>query len=712
MRTQKTIAALVAAAGICAPAFAQDSVSSNGGNLPGDALNPWVDHCAAYVVDLAPLETSKGNIFGVAPIIKMTKTNSSNFNNLYSAAAISPATLTGVGYAANSYQVWEDAPGFGVNLETNLFANSMNVSGESSRFAVAINEFGTTDFGTSFNGVVGAFVNFDPNDPNRLYVARKQVVVNSPNAMTGDSSQIGGVSLDAHGNVYLRADANGSTGPNQLSGVNILRVRMDDRDCGVQNLLSTGGTLDATDMIQTGSAVQLGVPNNIPQRLSDAGMFPNGVAGWLNAFTSPRAYLSGDMGMVSTDPNHLDTSNGWGSDHRGSMGSTSFNVLGTAGAVQTYGVLSKDAAGETRVINAMSVDSKGAVLATQGFELPFTIMDNDTGYTTLYTSQSQPNNYTGSTLFRGGVGHVALGSDQDGRGLMAVMVNENGFSDDFSNQIIVCRYNASTGAEEWAVAAYVNQFTAPFSGKPICDANGDPIGQIIDLSAVTGGFPLGPGMSAPTIDSVGNIWFLSAVELFNRIDFDGDTIPEGSDYDGALLRAIYDPATFSYKLELVMEVGTVVDGVNSGLPYRIDFLGSSTGNGGATPGTIYASNMAEGAWNDSSTSGVDTADTITNGGLFFGTQITYDTQGDGRFNNPTSVNFDPGLPADESYSVGLYVGHYSDGPAPCPADLTGDGNFDFFDISFLLQNQVDFNGDTGFDFFDISAFLQAGANCP
>jgi hypothetical protein len=52
------------------------------------------------------------------------------------------------------------------------------------------------------------------------------------------------------------------------------------------------------------------------------------------------------------------------------------------------------------------------------------------------------------------------------------------------------------------------------------------------------------------------------------------------------------------------------------------------------------------------------------------------------------------------------------GGEPCPADLNGDTQFDFFDISFLLQNQVDFNGDTGFDFFDISAFLQAGASCP
>ncbi|GEM_PF-4561341 len=53
------------------------------------------------------------------------------------------------------------------------------------------------------------------------------------------------------------------------------------------------------------------------------------------------------------------------------------------------------------------------------------------------------------------------------------------------------------------------------------------------------------------------------------------------------------------------------------------------------------------------------------------------------------------------------------GPPPCPADLTGDGQADFFDVSFLLQNSVDYNGDTQFDFFDISAFLQdLGAGCP
>ena len=56
---------------------------------------------------------------------------------------------------------------------------------------------------------------------------------------------------------------------------------------------------------------------------------------------------------------------------------------------------------------------------------------------------------------------------------------------------------------------------------------------------------------------------------------------------------------------------------------------------------------------------------------------------------------------------------------PCPADLTGDGTLDFFDVSAFLtafgngEVVADFTGDGSFDFFDVSAFLTAfGAGCP
>ena len=55
----------------------------------------------------------------------------------------------------------------------------------------------------------------------------------------------------------------------------------------------------------------------------------------------------------------------------------------------------------------------------------------------------------------------------------------------------------------------------------------------------------------------------------------------------------------------------------------------------------------------------------------------------------------------------------------CPADLSGDGVLDFFDVSAFLnaynaQDPVaDFTGDGVLDFFDVSAFLNAyNAGCP
>ncbi|MGV6815039.1 MAG: PQQ-dependent sugar dehydrogenase [Phycisphaerales bacterium] len=56
---------------------------------------------------------------------------------------------------------------------------------------------------------------------------------------------------------------------------------------------------------------------------------------------------------------------------------------------------------------------------------------------------------------------------------------------------------------------------------------------------------------------------------------------------------------------------------------------------------------------------------------------------------------------------------------PCPADLNGDGELNFFDISAFLnafnaQDPIaDFTGDGNFNFFDVSGFLNAyNAGCP
>ncbi len=85
------------------------------------------------------------------------------------------------------------------------------------------------------------------------------------------------------------------------------------------------------------------------------------------------------------------------------------------------------------------------------------------------------------------------------------------------------------------------------------------------------------------------------------------------------------------------------------------------------------------------------------------------------FDDPDTTDTGPsGAPVVDA---GAY--EYQPVVAPCPADMTGDGTLNFFDISaflsaFSVQDPIaDFDGNGTFNFFDISAFLEAfAAGCP
>lgn len=701
MRHHHGIATLVALAGLCPLAAAQDSVSSSLGGLPGDGLDPWSQGCAAYVVDLAPITTSQGNVFGVAPILKASRMSSANFNALGSSVTISPDVLTGAAFTRSSYSVWSQA-GAGVGPQ-NTQPSTVSPTGTASRFAVALSEFGQTDSGRSYNGIVGAMVAYRPSEPNRLYVDRRVAAVNLSGPTVGDSSQLGGVSIDANGNLYFRADNSGSTGPNQLTGNNGFRTRLADRDCGRFNLISTGGTLDATDWIVSGNATIHGVPSNIPAS----------VVGGNGLYAGPNfndQYVYGALAPTATN-GHLAAG---APAHRGSFAMTQHQALGSG--VYTLATSANEAGnGTARAINVWSVNASGAVVDKALYVVPLTVTDNENGFTVNYIAGvAQSRHHTGSTAYRGGVGTVAIGNDQAGRTLMATTISENGLNGDVSHQIVVGRFDNPQGPVEWTMAAYIDQFNlfTPNSGKRIYDADGNVIGQLVTLSQVNGSLT-GPGMSAPAIDAAGNIWFMSSVELFDRLP------GGGSDNDSALIRAVYDPDTFSYRLELVLELGTIAQGVNSDRPYRIDFLGTAAGSNTPAPNALWSSAVSDKAWNNASLAGVDPADPITNGGLVISTAITYDVDGDGYFNDPTSGFYNPARPADESYQVLLYVGYYAD-EAPCPADFNGDGQVNFFDVSAFIAAfnaqlpSADIAAPFGaWNFFDVSTFIgQFNAGCP
>ena len=702
MRMQLTLPAVIAAAGLAAPAAAQDSVSAAGG-LPGDALSPFTDHAADYIVDLTPFTTSHGHVFGVAPIIKSTKVSSDFFNNLTSSAAISPNLLENFDTISNSYALWENEPGAGVNPNANLDPSFVQGSFDSSQFSVAQLEFGTGSSGFLYEGLIGAFVNYELGNPNRLFVTRRQMAISETSPAVAPNANFGGVSIDARGNMFYRADGfffpPDDTGSNPYSGSNILRTRISDRSTVAPNAPSEGGgNLDATDLIIFESATSHNVSNMIPAEIAGG----NGLYAGLNFNTE---YVYGDVGSVSSTTGHLDTTGGIGGDHRGSNGYSGFDLLGV-GAAATFGAISEDAGGTRRVLNLWGVDSGGNVVGSpRGFEAPKVVTDNWDSFSIDYSVSNTESfeNYRSQTAFDGGVAQVALTRDQNGDTLVAGLMHENGVSDDFSNQMLVARVD-DTGAVSWTVAAYIDQFSVGLNGKAITDGSGNTIGQLTSLLNVTGGAPLGPSMSLPAFDSVGNLWFIAAVELM----LDGG----GIDFDSALIRGIYDPATFSYQLELVMELGQVFTGQNSGVDYQITFLGIADDDSHRS-GTIFSNAARETAWNNTPVAGLDPADPITNGGVVLQAEIVYDVDDDGVF--------DDTLGTDESYQTLLYVGYYQQEANPCPTDLNDDDTLDFFDVSAFLAdfNSActpgigDYNSSGGCDFFDVSAFLaDFNAGCP
>ncbi len=704
--------ALTAVAGLAAAAAAQDSVSNSSVFAQGDALNPYATNqqVVDYVVDLAPLFTSWGTEFGVAPLIKAPKTASLFFNNLMSAQAISADVLTEVAPAAPDYALWS-TPGAGVNPVSNSAAGSVAAPASVSQFGVAFNSFGTNDAGFDAEVLTGGLVNFAPGEPARLFVRAVTGAVNSPNLTSADTAGFGGVSIDADGNTYMRADDFGVNGAPAVAGVNWYRVRLADRTSTVSQISGNlAATAQATDHLLINAGDPHPPANNIPASAAGG----NGIVVG-NSFAA--TYVYGAAAPLFNSSNNLAGNSG----QRGTFGSTDKTPLG---GTQTFAAL-QTSTGPAESIAVWAADASGAVIIPTliDFNLPGTLTDPTTGYSITTTNgggAATLDGYRSQTAFAGGVGTVDVQEDQLGNILVAGTLYENGgVAQDPANAIVVGRRDAS-GNIAWVSVANSSVFATPQTGKEILDGpGGNPIGRLTTLVDVTGGNPAGPSLSQPAFDAAGNVWFIAAVAL-DKVD--PDTGPF-IDTDSALIRGVYNPTSFTYELELVMELGDVFTGLNSGLPYQIQFMGTADSNS-VDSGTIFGSNVSSQPWNNTDIADLDTVDPRTNGGVVIRAEITYDVDGDGDFEDPTGGNNDP-LSADESYATLFYIGNTTPapaGPMGCnAADLALPFNsLTFADISAFLaaftssDPAADLAAPFGsFTFADISAFLAAfAAGCP
>ncbi len=654
----------------CIPSvsLAQDSVSKQQG-FPGDAVSVYdaTEQVNNYVVDLTPIRGSWGTDFGIAPLIKSeldSSTTQAFYSDLISAQAMSSTTLRGVPFLRNRYRVWK---GQGLGVNGNSATNDpgtpvSTVNRIGNQFAVA---FAT--FGGNGNHIVGGVVNYDPAIPKRLFVSRVVAAVNGVNG-TCNLAQVGMGGVDASGNVHFRADDFGTAvgcGLTPVSGNNLYRVNMSTRNSSILNVLDGAGAFDdpaAHKVILANSPTVHNPPNQIP---TDVAGRPVVITG---NFNTNYVYESTacNLATVST---HLAFG---ASDQRGNVAYTrnNFNFLNNSGGTAAFFAKTGGGGGPTDSINVWGLDVNGNITGNRLYSLPPSnvIKDNRTGFdpSLVGAGQNEFMLYASQVAFRGGNGSTAVGSAQNRVMLAAGVV---GFptvasTDNPLNYIAVIRSNGVS--DDWGIAAYSFD-SATGRGKPILDGKaGRTVGWLTLLSNVTGGTPLGPSIGPPMIDSVGNIWFLGAIELLS-----------GSFATG-LVRGIYDPGAHAWDLELIFTAGRVFRGQNSDTDYQIRFLSIADSNS-VTSSTAFSGNMNQSTVTGYFPGGLDHASPKTFGGLVINAEIVYDVNGDGNFVKVTGGGGDPSS-LDQEYQVMLYLGSLEPGlqtfkePAPIKPGSPRPGN--------------------------------------
>ncbi len=683
MRYHLSLAALAAVA--CSTvAQAQDSVSKING-LPGDAVDAHApaEQINDFVVDLTVARSSWGNAFGIAPLAKTSMQRNTAplfFNGIANAQAISKTVATNVPFLRSSYDYWNQ-PGFGVN--NNSTRNDAGTPLATAGFTGARFGFATAEFmdgdptGTSLANVIGGVAHMTTARPSRLYVSRVVGASNSPSDSCNLAS-FGMGSVDDAGNVHFRADAFGALACGLLSpltGNNLFRVALAARSPLVNVLSSTGPTdTAASSHLLVASTVTHNTPNIIPSSVAGRPILIGTNFNRQHVFEQVAGSVVASTASTQFAPGI--------SDHRGALGYTARNFPSLfAGSVSgTAGILARTttASGFCGALNLIGLDANGGFLAPRALVLPALVNDPEspTWNSQVAGGSQEFDHYHDQTAFQGGNSQMGLGADQQGNLLAAGVVyyaftppSLTPFTNP-NNYIAVCKVDAITGALSWTAAAWTREAGAVSDGKVIYQNGTTRIGRLRAFIGATA--PTGPTMTAPMIDSVGNVWFVGSFER----DSAPGTVSVG------VFRAVLDSATFSYKLELVFAQGDVFAGRNSGRSYVISFLRLNDTNS-ISSGAAYSGNITGSAFLGQSPAGLSTSDSRTLGGMVISAQITYDNNGDGVYAPSTGTTGTAGSP-DEDYQVLLYL--------TASADCNNNGVPDDSEIAEGQASDVNANG--------------------
>ncbi len=771
MKNRTRIAAIVLAAGIAAPAIAQDSVTTT--PFVSDVVSDYTltEQVNTYVLDLDEFTSSWGQSYGIGTLMKAPKDGLGTFqSDLLGAHNLSSDVRTGVPLPYQTYSVWNSA-GPGINGAINTAPTDIQ-PGLTNTCQMS---YGVTTFSGAKNGILGGYINYDPADPSRLYVSRVVTALNST-FQGEDTASFGLGRTDADGNLIFRADpfgADSTAGNETVVGNNILRVNLGARSNGVLNdIREPGGAIDGLDGITFGDTGDLinnadGVTNTIPT------VIPASATGTVSKSWNLRFGTAVYENPVNTITDSLGANEDPGiSNTRGAINGVVDTLF--PNTVATMGCLANVNGSQRTAVNLWGVDATGAVTATSSHSFPQSITDANGFNINTIAGFHEFQGVYGSVNFNG-TAQVAMCEAIDGNFLVAgnatFNASNNGSGDssgtDFRGQperfIPVCVITP-TGSS-WILAAWC----AGGTGSPIYD--GDPLNggvQIGTLDNFTDGDDTmsGPGasISGCAFDSAGNIYFTSAI----------NTVAQGETF--GVLRAVYNPNAGSprYDLELLAVIDdTTFTGQNSTRDFQISFIdinggGDSTLASQSTWGDATNSSPMCG-FNPQSTGVAPqtnaAADPRNLGGFVLNCSIVYDTAGGGAGLNEPNGTFDF-AEGDESISAVLFInGAFNGGGEPprggcelcvpgeaddcsvtteadcnaaggtylgdgtdcsgatffCPCDWNCDGNLndqDFFDWvnDFFNAPEFDFNND-GFsndqDWFDFTNcfFNPGGAGC-
>jgi len=712
MKQTITFAALLAAAGVAAPAVAQDSVSQLPGTFVGDAQVAWetAAQCSDFVVDLTPFTTSGGTRFGVAPLLKSRKSSDEFFSSLISAQSVSAGEVIADGFYADEYYFW-NTPGAGVNFfdAGDGVPNSMgqlitpDATGEIYQFSAMFGEFAMTNADRDHNAVIGGLVQYDKDNPSRLYVSRNVISTNRIDSASFSTASLGVGTCDADGNFYFRADDN-ETGGGAIVGNNIFRVSLAGRDCDVVNQINQAGAADAAAsdwiLVNAPSVDPYSVPGNIPADVAGRPVYVG--YNFLTQLARESAPLT-----VTADGSHL---GGLATDHRGNMATYKADLLGSDGGVATGAVLSKSpgGGGATESISVYSMDADGnPVSGSQAiYPLPASPISDPIDAHTL-SANGAYDHYRSQTAFRGGNAPCAIGTDADGNLLLLGVsyLNDAGNQDPF-NAVIVTRVDGS-GAVEHSLAGWVDAGVPTAVGKPVYGDSGNVIGELRPKFELDPAEPA-PALSGAGFDGAGNVWFVGVVEYIEP-DNGADNLQT------TLLRAVYEPEVdgggFGYRLEKVISFGDVIESQGTGLDYRI-FGFQITDNDSVNSGTFWSSNVKQCTWGGIEPGQLEsTADARSTAGVVVATSITYDVDMDGEFLLEEGSE-------DEAYNVLLYISNFEKAGDNCPADLDGNGSVGSGDLGILLAawgsmgGAADLDGSGTVGSGDLGILLAAWGACP